>query len=349
MVRVVFRGGEELRFGIGQRQNRFVFLMRGNRAIVPNIFQLSSGQTALLNLFLSILRDFDLSRTPFTRVENVRGIVVVDEIDLHLHAIHQHEVLPELIQMFPRVQFIVTTHSPLFVLGMENAFGEDGFALYRLPEGRPISPEEFSEFGSAYRSFTETNRFENDVNDAIKNARKPVVFVEGKTDIKYLQTAAGLLGKTSVLEMVELKDTGGSGSLTNIWKLNKFPDTVTPSKVVLLYDCDNRNFDVCDKGKMSRRRIPMREDHPLKEGIENLFEKATLERARQNKLAYIDITASHSMTKRGQEENIPEKWSVNEDEKTNLCDWLCEHGTPANFKHFDVVFDIIEKALGRDK
>ena len=69
---------------------------------VPNIFQLSSGETSLLNIFLSIVRDFDLSGTQFSRAEDVRGIVVVDEVDLHLHAVHQYEILPSLIKMFPK-------------------------------------------------------------------------------------------------------------------------------------------------------------------------------------------------------------------------------------------------------
>lgn len=347
IVQAIFRADGELRFGIGRRQNRFVSLMKKNRTAVPNIFQLSSGETAFLNLFLSILRDFDLSKTPFTKIEDVRGIVVVDEIDLHLHSIHQHEVLPKLMNMFPQVQFIVTTHSPLFVLGMKEVFGEYGFALYRLPEGQPISPEEFSEFGSAYQSLTETKRFADDVNEAIKNAQKPVVFVEGKTDKKYLQTAAKLLGRESVLEKVEMKPAEGLSNLTNIWKFNKFPETVTPSKVVLLYDCDKQNLDDSDKGEMSRRIIPLRENHPLKKGIENLFERATLEKVRQAKRSYIDIKGARLDIERGHDIDVPEEWSVNENEKTNLCDWLCEHGTPADFKHFGAVFDIIEDTLGR--
>lgn len=346
IVRKILHAEGELLLGIKHRQNRAIYLERDKQVLVPNIFQLSSGETALLNLFLSILRDFDLSRTPFTMVEDVRGIVVVDEIDLHLHAIHQHEVLPALMQMFPRVQFIVTTHSPLFVLGMENAFGKDGFALYRLPEGQHIGPEEFSEFGNAYRYFTETKRFADAMNEAINSAQKPVVFVEGKTDKKYLQKAAELLGREAVLDDIELMEAGGTGNLAKIWNF-KFAETVMP-RVVLLYDCDNCDID-CDKGQMSRRKIPLREDHPLKNGIENLFEKAILKRARQDKPAYIDIEDAHSKTERGREKNVPEEWSVNEDEKTNLCDWLCGHGTADDFKHFNVVFDIIEDALGRGK
>ena len=54
------------RFGIGRRNDRVVSLQSEKGPIVPNIFQLSSGETSLLNLFLSILRDFDLCNTPFS-------------------------------------------------------------------------------------------------------------------------------------------------------------------------------------------------------------------------------------------------------------------------------------------
>ena len=132
IIRRIFTGHENVRFGIGRRQNRVVSLYRGTEIIVPNIFQLSSGETVLLDLFLSILRDFDLSGATFNNAAEIRGIVVVDEIDLHLHAVHQHEILPSLMRMFPKVQFVVSTHSPLFVLGMVQTFGEDGFALYSV-------------------------------------------------------------------------------------------------------------------------------------------------------------------------------------------------------------------------
>ena len=107
IVRKILDAVPNVRFGIGGRLNRVVSLEEGEtKQIVPNIFQLSSGETSLLDIFLSILRDFDLSGTSFSKAEEVRGTVIVDEIDLHLHAIHQYTVLPNLIQMFPGVQFI---------------------------------------------------------------------------------------------------------------------------------------------------------------------------------------------------------------------------------------------------
>jgi hypothetical protein len=45
--------------------------------------------------------------------ENMEGVVLVDEIDLYLHPVWQATLIPALRATFPRMQFIVTTHSPV--------------------------------------------------------------------------------------------------------------------------------------------------------------------------------------------------------------------------------------------
>ena len=79
---------------MGHRTNRVISLEGDTGLKVPNVFHLSSGETSVLNLIFFIMRDFDLCRASFEGAESVRGIAVVDEIDLHLHAVHQHEVFP---------------------------------------------------------------------------------------------------------------------------------------------------------------------------------------------------------------------------------------------------------------
>ena len=337
---------DNARIGVGRWQDRRIFIESDTAQLVPNIFQLSSGETALLNLFLSILRDFGLCGAHFSNVVDVRGIVVVDEIDLHLHSVHQYEVLPQLIRLFPNVQFVVTTHSPLFVLGMRQVFGEDGFGLYRLPQGRQISPEEFSEFGNAYQAFAVTRTFNEDMQAAIEDSHKPIVFVEGTTDQKYIEKASTLLGKATIMEGLDIRDGGGSGKLTKIWKDSVLPLTETlPYRVLLIFDCDTcRQVD--NKGRLFQRSIPMQNQNPIKTGIENLFSKSTLERARQHKPAFFITEEEHGGTnKDGQPITIPEKWVVNESEKADLCEWLCKNGMEEDFNHFELVFVLIEEAL----
>ena len=48
------------------------------------------------------------------------GVVLIDEIDLHLHPHWQQVVLDGLREIFPRLQFIVTTHSPQVLSSAEN-------------------------------------------------------------------------------------------------------------------------------------------------------------------------------------------------------------------------------------
>ena len=307
IVRTIIGGSQDIRFGIGPRLTRVVSIMENEQPIVPNIFQLSSGETSLLNLFLSILRDFDLSNAPFTKTKDIRGIVVVDEVDLHLHAIHQYEILPKLIKMFPNIQFVVTTHSPLFILGMKKIFGEDGFTIYGLPDGQQIDTEEFSEFTDAYKAFTETNKFSDEIQAAIKNAQKPLIFVGGKTDREYLLTASELLGQETkaMLERIEIWECGGNGGLDNAWgAIKKLPQDFVMQKALFFYDCD-RAVSTQNRGNLFRQNIPLQSGHPIQKGIENLFSKTTLEKAKSHKSAFIDITFEHAKMERGESETVP--------------------------------------------
>ncbi len=48
------------------------------------------------------------------QLNTIEGIVLIDEVDLHLHIKLQKDILPQLIKLFPKVQFIVSSHSPFF-------------------------------------------------------------------------------------------------------------------------------------------------------------------------------------------------------------------------------------------
>ena len=335
-------GDQGYRFGIGFRHSRTVSLMRNDINVVPNIFQLSAGETSLLNLFLSILRDYDATSITFSQPEEIAGIVVVDEIDLHLHSRFQFDVLPKLIKMFPRIQFIVTTHSPLFVLGLRNCLGEEGFSLLRLPSGQSISPEEFGEFESAYQSFAYTERFLSDVSIAIERSQLPVVYVDGDTDVDYLHRAAQLLDQEWILEKLNLHGANGEGNLNKIWEAGR-ADNFPTQRMVLMYDSENRGLD-SNRGNLFRRKIPIQSEHLVEKGIENLFDENTLRKALRHKPAFIDII-SESGIRRGVQICAQESWMVNGDEKRNLCDWLCENGTQDDFRHFHSVFEILVETL----
>ena len=80
-----------------------------------------------------------------------------------------------------------------------------------------------------------------------------------------------------------------------------------------------------------------------------LFDKEILTRAIKSEVAYIDITKGTTQTKRGIIVEIPEKWEVNKDEKSNLCGWICQYGTKDDFINFEQIFEIIEKIIREEK
>jgi len=333
-----------LRLGVGTRKSRQISVMRNEQSWVPNIFQLSTGEVLLLNLFLSILRDFDLSSDQITSISDVKGIVVVDEVDAHLHVTYQIDALPKLIKLFPKVQFVLTSHSPLFLIGLEKVLGKDVFDIVSLPSGEVIQVEHFSEFSEIYESFKDSKKFQTEVLNLLEADKKPIVYLEGTTDIAYVQKAATFLNKLELLDAIELRDGGGAGNLTKIF--NAFDNPLAKDlvkNVVLLYDCDV-SVKSKSNGKVHKLVIPRADENPIAKGIENLFSDATIAKAEQVDPRWIDIT---SVTKRVRSRDVVEGpvKSVNIDEKRNLCDWICGNGVLEDFQGFKTVFDLIESKL----
>ena len=63
-------------------------------------------------------------------VLDAKGIVIIDEIEQHLHPKLQREILGRLNEKFPKIQFIITTHSPLCVTGTDDV--KDGYKIFSV-------------------------------------------------------------------------------------------------------------------------------------------------------------------------------------------------------------------------
>jgi len=334
-----------IRLGAGDRHNRLISILKDEAPWIPNIFQLSTGEVLLLNLFLTILRDYDLSGGSFESLDDVRGVVVIDEIDAHLHTRHQKEILPDLLASLPNVQFIITTHSPLFLLGMEERIGAHGFKIINMPDGEVVSASDFSEFTAAYETYKKTNLYRQEITNVLNDSLRPIVFVEGDYDIRYIARAAELLGKMHVLDSIQIKDGSGFGNLDKIWRAYEVQlAELLPSKILLLYDCDT-NKPTARKGQLIKRVIPLVADSEITSGIENLIPATRIQRLEVTHPRFIDVCQSTVTRTRGIDVTMPTKKSVNRDEKNNLCEWLCENGTAEDFCNFTSVFDIIECEL----
>lgn len=84
-----------------------------------DILQLSDGEKCVLALFGDIARRLALANPSLENPLEGTGVVLIDELELHMHTLWQRKVIGVLKETFPKIQFIITTHSPQ-VLGEVN-------------------------------------------------------------------------------------------------------------------------------------------------------------------------------------------------------------------------------------
>lgn len=81
---------------------------------------LSSGYQAVLDIVLDIIMRMQ-KQTQRSFDFKIPGIVLIDEIETHLHLELQRHIMPLLTRIFPNIQFIVTSHSPFILSSLDNA------------------------------------------------------------------------------------------------------------------------------------------------------------------------------------------------------------------------------------
>ena len=82
---------------------------------------LSDGQRTILGLFCDIARRAAILNPHLggEASEKTKGVVLIDELDLHLHPKWQMKIVEDLRKVFPNIQFICTTHSPILLRSVE--------------------------------------------------------------------------------------------------------------------------------------------------------------------------------------------------------------------------------------
>ena len=86
--------------------------------------ELSDGFAAVLDIVVDLILKMQ-HKNQLTRAYECEGIVLVDEIETHLHLELQKVIMPLLTEIFPNIQFIVTTHSPFVLSSLSNAVAFD--------------------------------------------------------------------------------------------------------------------------------------------------------------------------------------------------------------------------------
>lgn len=110
-------GDETIKLEFDEDTFEFHILQQGKEPFDFNT--LSGGYQAVLDIVLDIMMRMQ-HQTQRSFHFNLPGIVIIDEIETHLHLELQRTILPFLTTFFPNIQFIVTSHSPFILNSIEN-------------------------------------------------------------------------------------------------------------------------------------------------------------------------------------------------------------------------------------
>jgi predicted ATP-binding protein involved in virulence len=107
---------ESLKLHFDRKSYNFEIITEKNEPF--NFNNLSDGYSAITSIVTELLLRMEAHEV---KSYDLEGIVVIDEIETHLHVDLQKKILPFLIDFFPKIQFIVTTHSPFVLSSLSNA------------------------------------------------------------------------------------------------------------------------------------------------------------------------------------------------------------------------------------
>lgn len=117
----------ELVLEYNPEEQAFYILQQGKEPYRFN--NLSSGYSSILSIYADLLMKVELRDIP---ADQLTGFVLIDEIDAHLHVSIQRKIFSFFDKAFPRIQFIVTTHSPFVVQSVNDSI------IYDLSKLEPL-------------------------------------------------------------------------------------------------------------------------------------------------------------------------------------------------------------------
>lgn len=106
------------------------------------INQLSDGEKCTIALFGDLARRMTLANPERENPLEGTGVVLIDELDLHMHTSWQRKVLGILKETFPNIQFIISTHSPQILGEVDDTFN----LLYMFKEGKKLALKSYKSF-----------------------------------------------------------------------------------------------------------------------------------------------------------------------------------------------------------
>lgn len=236
------------RIGVSQKKGRTISIIYHindkEYQYVPKFSNLSSGEVMILGMFVSILKEFDrVFDLKSVDIEELSGIIIIDEIDAHLHLDFCRLILPEMIKMFPKIQFIITSHSPFFLLGMKEVFDNE-CEFINMPSGLLNDVNNFEEIKKMYElvedDYEITLNKIKEYEEKLKNITETIVITEGKTDWKHLKKAKEKLdiqGDYTFYESID--DMGDTVAINMLKEQSKINNS---NKRIFIFDNDNEKI-----------------------------------------------------------------------------------------------------------
>lgn len=120
LLRQIFQD-KDLQLEFNYRDYSFKICTEGKKF---KFTEVSDGFAAVLDIVADLILKMQEDKS-LTRIYQKEGIVLIDEIETHLHLGLQKVIMPLLTKVFPNIQFIVTTHSPFVLSSMPNAVAYD--------------------------------------------------------------------------------------------------------------------------------------------------------------------------------------------------------------------------------
>lgn len=130
---------------------------------------LPAGYRRLYSIVLDLAyRAFLLNRLD---TDIVNGLVLIDEIDLHLHPSLEKEAVMRFTRLFPHIQFIMTSHSPIVVSNLSHQDGDNRILRIVEGENEPHSlPDIYGiDYDTALRDVMETDERDENI-DFLKSS-----------------------------------------------------------------------------------------------------------------------------------------------------------------------------------
>ena len=125
------------------------------------------------------------------KLNDIEGIVIIDEIELHLHSKLQREVLPELIALFPRIQFIITSSFTVIPCFWHERKIHGRLIWYNRNAIREkVSTEGIFRIWKCVPLLYRNWKFQETLKKMIDaKHEKPLIITEGSTDWKHMKAA----------------------------------------------------------------------------------------------------------------------------------------------------------------